>query len=72
MLSPKALNHLENFSPSWPIPKIFRLTKENKIIEGVFRGETLNTPSMLCVEDYLDVLGWVEENFTDQRGDQSL
>ena len=60
VLSPKALNHLENFSPNWPIPKIFRLTKENKIIEGVFRGETLNTPSMLCVEDYLDVLNWVE------------
>ena len=60
VLSPKAQNHLENFSPNWPIPKIFRLTKENKIIEGVFRGETLNTPSMLCVEDYLDVLNWVE------------
>ena len=53
VLSPKALNHLESFSPAWPIPKIFRLTKDNKIIEGVFRGETLNTPSMLCVEDYL-------------------
>ena len=61
VLSPKALSHLENFSPNWPIPKIFRLTKENKIIEGVFRGETLNTPSMLCVEDYLDVLNWVEK-----------
>ena len=61
VLSPRALSHLENFSPNWPIPKIFRLTKENKIIEGVFRGETLNTPSMLCVEDYLDVLNWVEK-----------
>ena len=76
VLSPKALKHLENFSPNWPIPKIFRLTKEKKVIEGVFRGETLNTPSMLCVEDYLDVLGWVESigglSSCIKRADKSL
>lgn len=61
VLSPKALKHLEIFSPNWPIPKIFRLTKSNKVIEGIFKGETLNTPSMLCVEDYLDALKWVKK-----------
>ena len=61
VLSPKAIEHLEKFTPSWPIPKIFRLTKSKKVIEGVFKGETLNTPSMLCVEDYLDALKWVRE-----------
>jgi len=60
ILSPRAIEHLERFTPSWPIPKIFRLTKNGKVIEGVFSGETLNTPSMLCVEDYLDVLSWVK------------
>ena len=60
VLSPKAIKHLETYVPQWPIPKIFRLTKNKKIIEGLFRGETLNTPSMLCVEDYLDVLSWVD------------
>ena len=60
VLSPKALRHLETYTPQWPIPKIFRLTKNKKLIEGLFRGETLNTPSMLCVEDYLDVLSWVD------------
>ncbi len=61
VLSPKAIKHLEKFSPKWPIPKIFRLTKSSKVIEGIFKGETLNTPSMLCVEDYLDALNWVRE-----------
>ena len=61
ILSPRALGRLENHVPSWPVPKIFRLTKSQKIIEGVFRGETLNTPSMLCLEDYLDVLKWAED-----------
>lgn len=61
VLSPKALKHLEKFSPKWPIPKIFRLTKSNKVIDGIFKGETLNTPSMLCVEDYLDALNWVRK-----------
>ena len=60
VLSPKAIKHLETYTPQWPIPKIFRLTKNKKIIEGLFKGETLNTPSMLCVEDYLDVLSWVD------------
>tara|TARA_B100000212_G_scaffold42402_1_gene27457 strand:+ start:1096 stop:2262 length:1167 start_codon:yes stop_codon:yes gene_type:complete len=60
ILSPRAIELLENYSPSWPIPKIFRLTKNKKLIEGVFRGETLNTPSMLCVEDYIDALEWVK------------
>ena len=60
ILSPKAVNLLESYTPNWPIPKIFRLTKNKKLIDGVFRGETLNTPSMLCVEDYLDVLEWVK------------
>ncbi|MBL08467.1 MAG: phosphoserine transaminase [Rhodobiaceae bacterium] len=61
ILSPRALGRLENHVPSWPVPKIFRLTKSQKIIEGVFRGETLNTPSMLCLEDYLDALNWAED-----------
>ncbi len=59
-LSPRAVARLESHSPAWPLPKIFRLTKAGALIEGIFRGETINTPSMLAVEDALDGLKWAE------------
>jgi phosphoserine aminotransferase len=59
-LSPRAVARLESYKPAWPLPKIFRLTKDCKIVEGIFKGETINTPSMLAVEDALDGLKWAQ------------
>ena len=60
VLSPRAVARLESYTPPWPMPKVFRLTQGGKLIEGVFKGETINTPSMLCVEDALDGLAWAQ------------
>ena len=60
VLSPRAVSRLESYQPAWPVPKLFRLTQKGKLIEGIFKGDTINTPSMLCVEDAIDGLIWAE------------
>ena len=59
-LSPRAVKRLETHTPPWPVPKLFRLANKQKLIKGIFDGSTINTPSMICTEDVIDALNWVE------------
>ncbi len=73
VLSPRAVERLENYTPDWPLPKIFRLCKGGKLSKGIFEGSTINTPSMLCVEDYIDALTWSKNlSFESKTGVEAL